>query len=127
MARSLFNRAISGFSANLIAKKASSPQAFESGAGMAFTQKETVEKFFNKYGSTEKKFDYYPKPEFYIGYVKVDNQGEFLSVVLITESGSVASSYRPDIPNGQDFFGLMRKKEFADLVASKFVENASVG
>lgn len=125
MASGFINRLIYGQSAKLIAKKASSPQAFENGVAMAFTQKEGIEIFFRKYGSTEKKFDYYPNPEFYIGYVKIDNQDEFLTVVLISESGSVVSSFWPDLQNGQDFFGLMRKKEFVEFVASKFVEAGS--
>ena len=125
MASGFINKFIFAQSAKLIARKASSPEAFEGGVAMAFTQKEGIEIFFNKYGSTEKKFDYYPNPEFYIGYVKVDHQDEFLTVVLMSETGTVVTSFWPDIPTSQDFFGLMRKKEFVEFVASKFEENMS--
>jgi hypothetical protein len=90
-------------------KAASSKEAFDGGAGTAFSVPEIVEVYFHKYGSTEKKFDYCPNPGFYIGYVKVPNKDEFLSVILMQPNGSVAASFYPEIAHGQDLFGLIRR------------------
>ncbi|HEX2763767.1 MAG TPA: hypothetical protein VHM92_07995 [Allosphingosinicella sp.] len=108
-------------SADLIAKKAASPEAFERGVGTAFSDPKAVEGFFRKYGSTERKFDFHSNPPFYIGYVKVPARDEFLSVVLMQDDGSVVASFAPDPSTGQDFLGLMGKKMFADEVASQFL------
>lgn len=119
------NKAAAKFSVDLIAKKASSQEAFDTGVSTAFTQKEIIENYFKKYGSTEKKFEYYQVPEFYIGYVRTSSHREFLSVVLISPEGSVVTSFYADFGGGQDFLSLMRKKSFADEVATRFVEAAS--
>lgn len=121
MARGFINRAILGASADRIAKKAASKEAFAGGAGTAFGQ-EAVEIYFDKYGSTARKYDYHPNPGFYIGYVKIPGNAEFLSVVLMGPNGSVAASFWPDIQHGQDILGLTGKKEFADQVAAQFIE-----
>lgn len=109
-------------SADLIAQKATSTEAFSGGIGTAFSSADAVEGFFRKYGSTERKFDFHPSPPFYIGYVKVPSRAEFLSVVLMQDRGSVIASFEPDMQQGQDFLGLMGKKMFADEVASQFLQ-----
>lgn len=111
-------------SADLIAKKAASPEAFNRGVGTAFANADAIEGFFRKYGTTERKFDFHADPPFYIGYVKVPGREEFLSVVLMQNGGSVVASFVPDMQHGQDFLGLMGKKNFADEVASQFLRAA---
>ncbi|MEA1071080.1 hypothetical protein [Sphingomonas sp. LY160] len=104
----------------MIAKKAVSDVAFDRGVGMAFSEAGTVESYFRKYGSTEKKFEFNATPPFYMGYVKMAGHEEFLSIVLMQADGSVAASFRPDMAHGQDMLGLMGKKQFADQIASQF-------
>lgn len=111
-------------SAALIAKKAASDEAFENGKQLASHGRETIELYFNKYGSTAKKFEYHQKGNFCIGYVKSSERGEFLSVILMSEAGCVACSFEPPMQFGQDFLGLMGKKEFADQVALSFIQAA---
>jgi hypothetical protein len=117
-------------SADLLAQKAASPAAFGDGVATALGAN-AVEKYFEKYGSTDKKFEYYPCPEhhpcpgFYVGYVKVHKNEEFLSVVLMQDNGSVVSSFRPIMEHGQDLVGLMGKKLFADEIASGFLKARS--
>lgn len=111
-------------SASLIAKKAASDEAFENGKQLASHGRETIELYFNKYGSTAKKFEYHQQGNFYIGYVKSAERGEFLSVIFMSEAGCVAASFEPPMQFGQDFLGLMGKKEFADQVALSFVQAA---
>ncbi len=111
-------------SASLIARKAASDEAFENGKQLAFHGRETVEIYFNKYGTAAKKFEYHPQGNFYIGYVKNLERGEFLSVIFMSEAGCVASSFEPPMQFGQDVLGLMGKKEFADQVALSFIQAA---
>lgn len=112
---------------DLIAKKAASPEAFSGGIGTAFSNREAVEGYFRKFGSTERKFDFHPNPPFYMGYVKVPIRAEFLSVVMMQDGGSVVASFEPDMRHGQDFLGLVGKKMFADEVASQFVKDVRRG
>lgn len=121
---SMLERGAVDVSADMIAKKAISAEAFEGGVGTAFSSADVVERFFRKYGSTERKFDYHANPPFYIGYVKVPSREEFLSVVLMQDDGSVVASFSPDLQHGQDFVGLMGKKMFADEIASQVLQAA---
>ena len=117
----LLQNGILAISADRIAQKAASARAFHGGVRTAFGTAETVESYFRKYGSTEKKFDFHPQPPFYIGYVKIPGNEEFLSVVLMQNDGSVVASFWPDFAHGQDLLGLMGKKLFADDIASQFI------
>lgn len=110
-------------SADRIAQKAASPEAFNGGVGTAFSN-EGVEAFFRKYGSTEKRFDYRSDPPMYLGYVKVPKKDEFLAVVLMQNGGSVVASFYPHLSHSQDILGLMSKKLFVDEIASRFAEAA---
>lgn len=56
--------------------------------------------------------------------MKIAGKDEFLSVVLLQPTGSVATSFHPEMEYGQDLFGLMKKKLFADQVASLFIQAA---
>lgn len=64
----LLNRAASNAAVNLLAKRASSPEAFGDGIGTAFGR-ETVEAYFRKFGMTVKKFEYHADKDLFIGYV----------------------------------------------------------
>jgi hypothetical protein len=121
---SFLNRAAISISVDRLAKKAASPEAFDGAAPTAFSTKETIEKYFYKYGSTQRKFEYHPSPGFYIGYVKVPDTIEFLSVVFMHKKGSVMTSFWPEIEYGEDILGLLGKKAFADKVAESVIQNA---
>jgi hypothetical protein len=111
---------LQGANASLIAKKAASDAAFGNGAQLAAHTRASVEQYFTRYGSTQRKFDFHDRGQFYIGYVKTPERSEFLSVILMDAKGCVASSYEPPINAGNDILGLMAKKEFADHVALTF-------
>lgn len=113
-----------GASAALIAKKASSDAAFFNGAQLASHSGSTIEKYFDKYGSTAKKFEYNEVGNFYFGYVITPERGEFLSVIIMDSAGCVASSFLPPMDFGNDILSLIGKKEFADQVALTFVQAA---
>lgn len=57
VALSFLKKAVVLASADRIAKKASSQEAFDSGVGTAFSDPAIIELYFHKYGSTERKFD----------------------------------------------------------------------
>lgn len=109
-----------------LAAHAASQEAFDGGKATAFSTRDVVEGYFQKYGNTVKKFDYHPNPGFYIGYVSLPNRGEILSIVIMQPNGSTIASFEPDIAHGQDMLGLMGKKLFADQVADS-IKNASLG
>ncbi len=115
---------VQGASASLIAKKASSDEAFYNGKQLASHTPSTIEQYFNKYGTTAKKFEFNEMGNFYYGYVRTPDRGEFLSVILMDNAGCVATSFQPPMDFGEDFLGLMGKKDFADQVALTFVQAA---
>lgn len=118
---SFINKAAIYFSVDMLAKVAASPEAFDCAVPTAISLKVTIESYFFKYGSTKQLFEYHPSPGFYIGYVKVPNKSEFLSVVIMHEKGSYMSSFWPEIDYGQDMLGLIGKKIFADKIAEKLI------
>jgi hypothetical protein len=118
------NKLMQGATASLIAKKAASPEAFEGGVSITFTVPEMIEAFYRKYGSTEKKFEFHPKPGFYIGYVKLPDIDEFLCVIVKGNDSSVVASFMPEKDFGQDFVGLLAKAKFAEDVAFGFIQNS---
>ncbi|EJU14646.1 hypothetical protein LH128_02624 [Sphingomonas sp. LH128] len=113
----LLNRAASNAAVNLLAKRASSPEAFGDGIGTAFGR-ETVEAYFRKFGMTVKKFEYHADKDLFIGYVNTPYRKEtFASMIVMGEKeGSVAASYPPEVHWGEDFFGLTARKEFLDRI-----------
>lgn len=107
-----------------LAEHAGSREAFDGGKATAFSTGDVVEGYFQKYGSTARKFDFHPKPGFYIGYVNLPKRSEILSVVIMQANGSTVASFEPEGAHGQDMLGLMGKKVFADQVAESII-NAS--
>ncbi|WP_394728943.1 hypothetical protein [Altererythrobacter sp. GH1-8] len=119
--RTLSYDGILSLSAHRIASKAASPQAFAGGVSTAFTAT-SIEAFFEKFGTTEKKFRRRSNPELYYGYIETPDTEEFLAVFVMEEKGSVVASFRPAISTGEDVLGLMQKKFFADDIVSRFAE-----
>lgn len=75
--------------------------------------------FFQRYGTTEKKFERFEKPfGFYIGYVKTLVQDEH--VVLVGRQGGnlVVNSIETPIQFGDDLVSLISKKQFIDEIVS---------
>jgi hypothetical protein len=125
MVLSILNKAAIALGANRIAQVAASPEAFADRVMTAYSAPETIEFYYRKFGSTERKFDYHPYPRLYVGYIKVPDKDEFLSVVFLNpDGGSAVASYWPDFTYGQDLLGLMGKKAFADQITSTYIENA---
>lgn len=122
-----FSNLVTKANGSLIAKRASSEAAFQAGQQLASHTRASVEQYFTQFGSTAKKFEYNSEANFYFGYVSTPERGEFLSVVVMNDAGCVACSFLPPIDQGQDFLGLMAKKEFADQVALTFVQAARHG
>jgi len=112
-------KAATSAAVGVLAKRVSSPEAFGNGINTAFGH-ESVEAFFQKYGTTAKKFTYDPIKNLYVGYVSTpERREEFLSLIVMGErEGSVAASFVPEVRWGQDILGLMQKKEFADRVVA---------
>lgn len=76
-----------------------------------------IRMFFQRYGTTEKKYDRFEKPfGFFIGYVKTMNQDE--SVVLIGRQGGnlVINSIETPTQFGDDLLSLIGKKQFIDEI-----------
>ncbi|WP_213990686.1 hypothetical protein [Sodalis sp. dw_96] len=123
MVFSFIKKTVALASADRIAQAASSQEAFDNGKGTAFSVPEIIELYFQKYGSTQKKFDCHSSPKFYIGYVKIPGKNEFLSVILIQPKGSIAVSFYPDAIYSNDLFGVMAKKAFADKIAMGLIQS----
>ncbi|MCT8000578.1 hypothetical protein NZL82_01660 [Sphingomonas sanguinis] len=119
----LLNKVVISKSIDMIAKKAASPEAFNKGVSTSFSTPEAIEGYFQRYGSTERKFD--RRARFLFGYVKVEGR-EFLSLVFPAPNATTLASFEPDFPPGQDFMSLMARKEFADRIAGEF-DKASAG
>ena len=116
MVLGFLNRAAIKVSIDRLAGHAATQEAFDGGKPTAFPDRNVVEGFFEKYGSTSRKFDYHASHQFYIGYVNIPKCSEILCVVFMQEKGSTIASFEPDISNRQDVIGLMEKKMFADQV-----------
>lgn len=120
---SFINKVAVNASIERIAKVAATTQAFESGVTTAFRTEEVIAGFFNKYGTTQRRYDFHPQPGFFIGYVRVPDQSdEFLCLVILQpREGSVVSSFWPELDHGQDLFGLIGKQMFAEKIAAMFI------
>lgn len=117
-------KAIIGVSIDRLAQAAASQEAFDGGKATAFSTSDVVEGYFQKYGSTARKFDYHPKPGFFIGYVILPSIGEILSVVIMQAGGSTVASFEPESSHSEDVLGLMGKKAFADEVAASIMKSS---
>lgn len=75
--------------------------------------------FFNSFGSSEKKFQYFEQPiDAYLGYVKVESDEEY--VVMVNSSGKLTyvTSFVPPRKYGDDLLSLIAKKEFLESIVS---------
>lgn len=45
-------------------------------------------------------------------------------MIILSDAGSVACSFVPPLDHGEDFLGLMAKRDFADQVVLSFVQAA---
>lgn len=83
-----------------------------------------IRKFYNKYGTTEKKCERFRGPVYsFIGYVDVGN-GETVIIIHTVNDGVIVSSIDPPIPFGNDFLSLVRKGEFIKEIVHNFQTGA---
>lgn len=120
---SFISKAAIALSVERVAQKAASLEAFDRGVGAAFSH-DVVKQYFQKYGSTARKFEYHPDPGFYIGYVQVPSRDEFLSVVIMQEKGSVIASFEPEMMHSDDVLGLIGKREFSRKISEGLIRNS---
>jgi hypothetical protein len=78
-----------------------------------------IRKFYNKYGTTEKKCERFKGPDYsFIGYVDVGN-GETVTVIQLANGGIIVSCIDPPAPFGNDFLSIARKSEFIKEIMQK--------
>ncbi len=83
-----------------------------------------IRKFYNKYGTTEKKCERFTEPSYsFIGYVNVGN-GETVTAIITAKDGVIVSSIDPPAPFGNDFLSLVRKSEFIKEIIQNFRSGA---
>lgn len=111
-------------SAKMLHHKAKSPAAFETGITTTFTNPTIGVVYFNSYGVTEKKYDFYFDHNLYVGYVKVPGKEDvFLSLIQFRMTDCFVKSVELPLDLGNDFLGLLNRKLFAEEVAQQYMED----
>ena len=90
---------------------------------LSFISAAGAQSFFTTYGTAEKKYHRVGSPAIgYIGYVRVQDDSEY--VVMVNNSGATTyvSSFVPPQKFGNDFLSLMAKKEFLDSIVEAMGE-----
>ncbi|MCO7057040.1 hypothetical protein [Pseudomonas juntendi] len=83
-----------------------------------------IRSFFQKYGTTEKKFERFEKPfGFYIGYVKTMTQVEHVALIGRQGGNIVINSIEPPMQFGNDLLSLIGKKQFIDDIVNGLQSN----
>lgn len=100
----------------LIAKLASSYEAYDGGTVIKNVAPHNVRDYFRKYGSTARKFDQNSDGDVYTGYVRISGKPEFLSAIVLAGQHAIAVSFDSETDESNDFLTLMAKKEFADRI-----------
>lgn len=98
----------------LIAKLATSYEAYDGGTLIKGVAAHNIRDYFRKYGNTARKFDHVKENDIYIGYVRMSGKPEFLSAIALAGDNAVAVSFDFAVDESNDFLTLMAKKEFAD-------------
>lgn len=98
----------------LIAKLATSYEAYDGGTLIRGVAPHNLRDYFRKYGSTARKFDHIADGDIYIGYVRMSGRPEFLSAIVLAGDNAVAVSFDSAVDESNDFLTLMAKAEFAD-------------
>lgn len=108
----------------LIAKLATSYEAYDGGTLIKNVAPHNVRDYFRKYGSTARKFDHIEGDDIYVGYVRMPGKPEFLSAIVLAGEHAVAVSFDSETDDSNDFLTLMAKKEFAERMTAA-VQRAS--
>src|SRR6478672_972655 len=111
---SLLTNFARGVKVELIAKLATSYEAYDGGTLIKGVAPHNIRDYFRKYGSTARRFEHIEDGNIYIGYVRISGKPEFLSGVVLSGENAVAVSFDSEVEESNDFLTLMAKKEFAD-------------
>lgn len=108
----------------LIAKLATSYEAYDGGTLIKNVAPHNVRDYFRKYGNTARKYDHIENDDIYVGYVRMSDRPEFLSAIVLAGAHAVAVSFDSETDDSNDFLTLMAKKEFAERMTAA-VQHAS--
>lgn len=122
---SLLTNFARGVKVELIAKLATSYEAYDGGTLIKGVARHNIRDYFRKYGSTARKFDHIAEDDIYIGYVRMSYKPEFLSAIILAGENAVAVSFDSEVGESNDFLTLMAKKEFADRMTAAVQRAAS--
>lgn len=122
---SLLTNFARGVKVELIAKLATSYEAYDGGTLIKGVARHNIRDYFRKYGSTARKFDHIAEDDIYIGYVRMPYKPEFLSALILAGDDAVAVSFDSEVGESNDFLTLMAKKEFADRMTAAVQRAAS--
>lgn len=115
---------INGNDAKKLSAAASNSVAQDVSITVPFISAAATRKFFNSYGTTEKKYECFNESmQGYIGYVRLDGHSKE-HVVMVVSSGrtTVVTSFELPYQFGQDFMSLMAKSEFIKKIISSMSE-----
>ena len=83
-----------------------------------FVNNAAIRKFFNKYGTTEKKYDsFFGAGMTFLGYVRLSGE-EIVVLVVKSRDATLVSTYELPYSFGNDLLSLMQRKAFIDEIAT---------